>query len=137
MKIVDRDRDGKLTLEEFKPLDVQAKHHGEEHFKRGDANQDGFLDKEELAVELAQKQTWFMILCEGVEPCFARLDADRNGKLDAKEYRKVSRMGGHSEQHFRSADTDKDGFLNLKEFAAHAEAKLDSAASPKKRKKQQ
>jgi TPR repeat protein len=134
MKIADKNKDGKLTLEEFKPLDVQARNHADEHFERGDANKDGFLDRAELAAELAQKQTWFVILCEGVRPCFARLDSDRNKKLDAKEYRKISKMGGHSEQHFSGADTDKNGFLNVAEFAAHAEAKLKSAANPKKRK---
>tara|TARA_R110002096_G_scaffold42893_11_gene115372 strand:- start:1917 stop:2417 length:501 start_codon:yes stop_codon:yes gene_type:complete len=133
MKIVDGNRDGKLSLEEFKPLDVQARHHGEEHFQEGDTNSDGFLEPEELAIELARKQTWFVILVEGVEPCFVRLDVDQSGKLDPLEYRKVSRMGGHAEHHHRSADTDNDGFLDLKEFTVHANAKLESAANPKRK----
>ena len=132
LKVVDRDRDGRLTLAEYLPLDVQARHHGAEHFEKGDANGDGVLDVSELAATL-HKQTWFAILAEGVEACFARIDADQDGKLIAKEYRKISRMGGHAEQHFRGADADKDGFLDLKEFGDHAESKLLSAANPKKK----
>ncbi len=134
MLIADKDKDGRLTLAEYLPLDVQARHHGDEHFKKGDANGDGFLDRVELATVL-RKQTWFAILSEGAESCFARLDLDNNRKLDAREYRKVSRMGGHAEQHHRGADTDRDGQLNLAEFKTHAEAKLKSAAELTNRKK--
>ena len=123
LKAAEKDHDGKLTLAEYLPLDVQAKHHGEEHFKSGDANSDGFIDASELATTL-HKQTWFAILSEGIEPCFTRLDANQDGKLNAAEYRKISRMGAHAEQHFKGADADKDGFLSKTEFAAHAEAKL-------------
>ena len=119
----DKDKDSKLSLEEFKPLDVQAKHHGDEHFKAGDKNSDGFIDAVELADAL-KKQTWFAILSEGIESCFARLDANRDCQLDASEYRKISKMGHHSEQHFKGADTNHDGFLDLTEFTTHAEGKL-------------
>ena len=123
MKAADRNKDGKLSLEEYKPLDVQALHHGEEHFKTGDTNHDGVLDATELAATL-HKQTWFAILSEGTESCFARLDGNHYGKLALEEYRKVSRMPNHAEQHFHGADTNKDEFLDLAEFTAHAEAKL-------------
>lgn len=123
MNAADKNKDGKLSLEECKTLDVQALHHGDEHFKTGDSNHDGFIDATELAAAL-QKQTWFAILTEGIEACFHRLDANRDGRLDAKEYRKISKMGHHSDQHFNSADTNKDGFLNLTEFVAHAEHRL-------------
>ncbi len=132
LKAADKNHDGKLSLGEYLPLDVQAKHHGEAHFESGDANLDGFLDVIELA-ETLKKQTWFAILSEGTDACFARLDANKDGKLDATEYRKISRMGAHAGQHFSSADTDKDGFLSLAEFAAHAEAKLNAVAQPPKR----
>jgi hypothetical protein len=33
-------------------------------------------------------------------------------------------MGHHSEQHFKGADANHDGFLDLTEFTAHAEGKL-------------
>jgi Ca2+-binding EF-hand superfamily protein len=123
MKAADKDKDGKLSLDEFKPLDVQAKHHGDEHFKAGDTNSDGFIDAAELADAL-KKQTWFAILSEGTESCFARLDANKDSKLDATEYRKISKMGAHSMQHFKGADANKDSFLDLSEFTAHAEHKL-------------
>jgi Ca2+-binding EF-hand superfamily protein len=123
MKAADKNKDGKLSLEEYKALDVQAFHHGEEHFKAGDASHDGFIDTAELAGALG-RQTWFAILSEGTEPCFALLDANKDDKLDATEYRKISKMGHHSDQHFNGADSNKDGFLNLAEFTAHAEQKL-------------
>lgn len=129
VEAADKNRDGKLSLAEFKLLDVQARNHGDEHFARGDENKDGFLSPEELAVELAKKQTWFVILAEGIETCFQRIDLNGDGKLDAQEYRKVSRMGGHAEYHHRGADTNTDGYLDLLEFTAHANARLESAAS--------
>jgi Ca2+-binding EF-hand superfamily protein len=128
MNAADKDKDGKLSLEEFKRLDVQAKHHGDEHFKAGDKNSDGFIDAAELADAL-KKQTWFAILSEGIEPCFARLDANKDSQLDASEYRKISKMGAHSEQHFNWADANKDSFLDLAEFTTHAEGKLKRVES--------
>lgn len=123
IKAADKNKDQKLTLAEYLPLDVQARHHGDEHFKTGDANADGFIDATELATAL-HKQTWFAILSEGIEPCHTRLDTDKDGKLNATEYRKISRMGAHAEQHFNGADADKDGFLSMAEFTSHAEAKV-------------
>ncbi|MEZ6057999.1 MAG: EF-hand domain-containing protein [Planctomycetaceae bacterium] len=123
MKAADKDQDGKLTLEEYKPLDVQARHHGKEHFQAGDANQDGLIDAAE-PVGTLRKQTWFAIISEGSESCFTRLDANGDGKLDSQEYRKISRMGHHSDQHFKGADTSKDGLLDLAEFTDHGEQRL-------------
>lgn len=137
MTAADKDKDGKLLLEEFKRLDVQAMHHGDEHFKAGDKNSDGFIDAAELADAL-KKQTWFAILSEDIAPCYARLDANKDGKLDAAEYRKISKMGHHSEQHFKGADTNHDGFLDLTEFTTHAEGKLkrvESGVTTRKSKK--
>lgn len=136
MRAADTNTDGKLSLEEYKALDVQARHHGDEHFKTGDTNHDGFIDAAELAGALS-KQTWFAILTEGIDPCFHRLDANQDGKLDAMEYRKISKMGHHSDQHFNSADTNKDRFLDLAEFTAHAEHMLrvlEGGATTKKSK---
>ncbi len=125
MKAADKNKDGKLSLEEYKALDVQALHHGDEHFKIGDTNHDDFIDAAELAGALS-KQTWFAILSEGTEPCFARIDANKDGKLDATEYRKISKMGHHSEQNFKGADVHKDSSLDFAEFTAHAEQKIKS-----------
>ena len=55
MKAADKNKDGKLSLDEYKPLDVQALHHGEEHFKTGDANHDGFLDPAEFTAHAEHK----------------------------------------------------------------------------------
>lgn len=134
LKAADKNKDGKVTLEEYKPLDVQALHHGAEHFKAGDKNSDGFIDATELAGAL-KKQTWFAILSEGIEPCFTRLDLNSDKQLDAREYRQISKMGAHSEQHFKGADANKDGFLDLSEFIAHAEHRLTALESDQPRKK--
>jgi hypothetical protein len=52
------------------------------------------------------------------------MDSNKDNRLDASEYRKISKMGHHSEQHFKGADANHDGFLDLTEFTAHAEGKL-------------
>lgn len=134
LKASDKSSDGKLSLEEYKPLDVQAKHHGDEHFKVGDKNSDGFIDAAELADAL-KKQTWFAILGGGIEPCFARMDANKDNQLNAAEYRKISKMGHHSEQHFNGADANHDGSLDRPEFTVHAEHKIKvlEGASMKKK----
>jgi len=134
MKAADKNKDGMLSLNEYKALDVQALHHGEEHFKAGDTNHNDFINATELAGALS-KQTWFAILSEGTESCFARIDANKDRKLDATEYRKISKMGRHNEQHFKGADANKDSFLDLAEFTTYAEKKLktleDSSAKKK------
>jgi Ca2+-binding EF-hand superfamily protein len=56
---------------------------------------------------------------------------NKDGKLDATEYRKISKMGHHANQQFNGADSNKDGFLDLAEFAAHAESKLGALEKPK------
>jgi Ca2+-binding EF-hand superfamily protein len=123
MKAADRNKDQKLNVAEYLALDVQAAHHGDEHFAAADANHDGFLDQVELGMAL-RKQTWFAILQERVDVCFARLDEDKSGSLNVSEYKRMSRMGHHAEQHFNGADTNHDGSLDLLEFTAHANAKL-------------
>lgn len=134
MNAADKNKDGKLSLDEYKALDVQALHHGDEHFKAGDTNHDGFIDATEITGAL-QKQTWFAILSEGTEASFRRLDTNKDGKLEATEYRKISKMGHHSDQHFNSADTNKDGFLDLAEFVAHAEHKLNALEASQRKNK--
>lgn len=134
LKAADKSSDGKLSLEEYKPLDVQVKHHGNEHFKAGDKNSDGFIDAAEL-IGVLNKQTWSAILSEGIEPCFARLDVNKDSKHDVSEYRKISKMGHHSEQHFNSAHINYDGFLDLTEFSAHAEHKIKALEGSSARKK--
>jgi Ca2+-binding EF-hand superfamily protein len=123
MTAADKDKDGKLSLAQFKTLDVQALHHGEEHFKEADLNKDGFIDSSELAGALS-RQTWFALLSEGTEVSFTRLDLNKDTKLDLKEFRPISKMGAHTEQHFKSADTNKDGFLDLAELSGLAEHKI-------------
>jgi Ca2+-binding EF-hand superfamily protein len=123
MTAADRDHDGKLSLAEYLPLDVQAVHHGKEHFEAGDKNHDHFLDTAELDATL-RKQTWYVIQLEGVDACFKRLDADHNGSLSLDEYRKISRMPQHAQQHFKKADVNHDNALSPAEFAAHADELL-------------
>jgi hypothetical protein len=56
-----------LTVEEYKPLDVQALHYRHEHFKVGDKKKDAFIDAAELAGS-HNKQAWFAILSKGIGP---------------------------------------------------------------------
>lgn len=123
MTAADKNKDGKLSIAEYKTLDVQATHHGDEHFATGDTNKDGFIDSPELTGALS-RQTWYAILSEGTEACFSRLDSSKDAKLDVKEFRPISKMGAHTEQHFKSADTNKDGHLDLAEFSGLAEHKI-------------
>ena len=123
MTAADKNKDGKLSVVEYKTLDVQATHHGDDHFAQSDTNKDGFIDSSELAGALS-RQTWYAILSEGTEACFSRLDANKDAKLDPKEFRLISKMGAHTEQHFKSADANKDGFLDLAEFSVLAEHKI-------------
>ena len=123
MTAADKDKDGKLSIVEYKTLDVQSLHHGDDHFATGDTNKDGFIDGSELAGALS-RQTWYAILSEGTEACFSRLDSNKDTKLDQKEFRLISKMGAHTEQHFKSADANKDGFLVLTEFSVLAEHKI-------------
>jgi Ca2+-binding EF-hand superfamily protein len=123
MTAADKNKDGKLSVVEYKTLDVQATHHGDDHFATGDTNKDGFIDSYELAGALS-RQTWYAILSEGSEACFSRLDSNKDAKLDLKEFRPISKMGAHTEQHFKSADTNKDGNLELAEFSGLAEHKI-------------
>jgi len=135
MTAADKNKDGKLSVLEYKTLDVQATHHGDAHFEASDTNKDGFIDITELAGALS-RQTWYTILSEGTEACFNRLDSNKDAKLDIKEFRPISKMGAHTEQHFKSADTNKDGFLDLDEFSGLAEHKIVKApeVSPPKKK---
>jgi hypothetical protein len=134
MRAADKSKDGKLSLAEYLLLDVQTRHHAGEYFKAGDSDGDGFLNEAELATTL-RKQTWFAILTEGVDASFTRLDLNKDGRLDVTGYRKIARMGGHTEQHFKGADVDKDGLLDRTGYTAHAEAKVKEvhAVAPKKK----
>jgi len=123
MTAADKSKVGKLSVVEYKTLDVQATHHGDDHFALSDTNKDGFIDSSELAGALS-RQTWYAILSEGTETCFSRLDTSKDAKLDLKEFRPISKMGAHTEQHFKSADANKDGYLNLAEFSELAEHKI-------------
>ena len=52
MKADNKNKDGRLLLEENPPLRVQALYHGEEHFKAGD---DGILDVAEFTAHAEHK----------------------------------------------------------------------------------
>ena len=55
IRLADKSGDGKLTLAEYLPLDVQSKHHGEEHFKGADTDHNGFLDLKEFGAHAEAK----------------------------------------------------------------------------------
>ena len=53
------------------------------------------------------------------KPSFDSLDADKDGKISLKEFKKLpSRRGGSPESIFKMKDKDQDGFLSKDEFEA-------------------
>ena len=129
MHAADKDKDGKLTLEEYKPLDVQAKHHGEEHFKAGDARQ-GSLPRLQRTHHHPSQANLVRHPQRRHGRCFLRLDTNHDGNLDASEYRRISRMGAHAGQHFKSADVDKNGSLTLPSSPSMLRRKSKRLMSP-------
>src|SRR5207244_6657832 len=97
----DKTGEGKISKEE-------SPGRGKEKFGRGDANKDGFLDKEELGRAVGQ----FGGRPEGpnVQEYLQRLDKNGDGKL--------SKEGAPDrlKENFDRLDANKDGFLDKEEL---------------------
>ena len=137
---LDKNQDGKISLEEFK-AGFPGLANAEEKFKSLDKNGDGFLSMDEYKAGYPDpippkkpgknggKQAQ-----PKVDPAklFAKLDTNHDGKLSLDEFKAWNRKDSHAEKKFKSADKDGDGFLSLDEFKKMLAAK----PAPKKAKNQ-
>jgi len=92
---VDANKDKKIDLKEF--LDAADK-----TFEASDTDKDGSMDQKELQSQQPSVRDWL----EGL----MKLDLNRNGKLDRKEF-----LDGATAR-FHELDTNKDGALDPDEF---------------------
>ncbi len=109
----DANKDGRLTLEEVNAMGLPRL------FDRFDGNRDG-------AVTQAEAQA--------VEPgfdlkLFTERDLNKDGKVSYEEYLQVARRRGGLKQHFAAVDTNRDGFIDKAEAAAHVE-RLEKSGAP-------
>ncbi|KKC27721.1 EF-hand domain-containing protein [Sphingomonas sp. SRS2] len=136
--------------------EVQAK--VAEHFKKADANRDGFVTKAEVdATRAAMKEKFAERREERRDERFAALDTDKNGTLSKDEFstraprpegkdgeRRFGHRGGHGGKHgmhhrggfgggqwFERADANKDGKVSLAEASTGALAMFDRADTDK------
>ena len=96
MKDLDSNKDGKLSMEEFKKG-------APEKFKMMDENKDGFLTLEELKKDKQQGR-------KSPEEIIKDLDADKNGKLSKAEVK------GPIKDKFTTIDDNDDGYISLDEL---------------------
>ncbi len=111
----DADKDGKVTADEFK---AQFKQHAQERFTKLDANNDGVLERSEVA--------------KMPDAIFTKIDADKSGTLSQAEMQnahpKRGPMGMHGDK-WLPGDADRDGVVTKAEATAGAQdlaKKLDA-----------
>uniref|UniRef100_A0A803KXW0 EF-hand domain-containing protein n=2 Tax=Chenopodium quinoa TaxID=63459 RepID=A0A803KXW0_CHEQI len=122
----DRNKDGKISKEEFKAMlraingkgvtvnsDVEAAN----AFQVADKDGDGFIDFKEF-MELHNNK----VKSKDIESAFRIFDSDGDGKISAKELMEVLRRMGQMyslescNKMIREVDNDGDGLINLAEF---------------------
>jgi len=122
----DKDKDGKLSLVEIVDDREDNKEENEQFFKEADANNDGFLDVEEIpkfVAALQTEKTAEQKAQEAAKILMADHDTDKDGKLsmveivDDREDNKEE-----NEKFFTEADANKDGFLDAEELPKFLEA---------------
>jgi Ca2+-binding EF-hand superfamily protein len=108
---MDTNKDGKISKDEAKNFIAQA-------FDRIDTNKDGFIDKEELRRFVARNMAAGGGAAGGSAvvggPDFDALDKDADGRLTRDELK-----GTPFFDKFDEIDTNKDGKIDKKEFAAY------------------
>jgi Tol biopolymer transport system component/Ca2+-binding EF-hand superfamily protein len=111
-KLLDRDRNGSITFEEFvHPKWPAGWKDPVEEFRAWDTNLDAFLDPDEL---LAGTQEWNQRLARHAFPGF---DLDRDGKLSLDEFRFLPQSNLVVGFNDLLPDVNRDGALSLAEFA--------------------
>ncbi len=124
---MDTNKDGKISKDEAKNFIAQS-------FDRIDTNKDGFIDKDELRRFVSQN----MALGGGgglgrgfgrggfpgaAGPDFDALDKDADGRLTRDELK-----GTPWAEHFDEIDTNKDGKIDKKEWAAYQKKQAEKRA---------
>jgi Ca2+-binding EF-hand superfamily protein len=147
LKLADADGDGKLSPEEAPPR-------LQENFDRIDANQDGFLDEQELkrlfmaageGAQLGQELLRRIKQAdangdgklsqdeapERLKEQFARIDANQDGLLDEQELRRAlqglaQRMGDGLRDRLKRADRNGDGKISREEATGPLKRNFDT-----------
>ena len=124
---LDRDSDGKITKEELfngfrkiysnlKESDLQKE--VDRAFARADLDGDGCIDFSEWQISCVNKEQ--ILKKERLAEAFKHFDKDGDGKISAKEIKKVLGTGGKKfgneniwKQIIKEADEDGDGFITF------------------------
>lgn len=119
LKAADTNGDGMISRAEAQALPRIA-----EKFDAIDANHDGQLTMEELhAFHQANRSAR-----HGHAGLFAKLDADKDGRVSREEANAAPRFA----QHFDAIDANHDGFVTPDEMkAAHAKHRAQAGVEPK------
>lgn len=125
----DKNKDGKLTLEEFMgdPAQVEEKRQKEiaSEFKNLDSNADGFVDADELT-SLYHHHVNDEVEHKLTQVALKEKDEDNDGTISLREFYAHLQMEGEPEVDieeedkavFEQLDTDKSGTLSLEELKA-------------------
>jgi Ca2+-binding EF-hand superfamily protein len=108
VRLLDSDRDGGLSRDEFVPKYSLGEAKNAERFSELDADQDGRLDDDEMAPAF-----WRDTLGE-----FFSLDADGDGRLTTEDLLKFGYAEEICRRTVRACDDDGDGKLSFIEFRA-------------------
>ena len=131
---LDKNQDGRLTLDEFK-AGFPDLANSEETFKSLDKNGDGVLSLDEYKAGYPDpvpppkpgkggkngnsgKKAQAKPDAAKAKKLFAKLDKNGDGKLSLDEFKAAYPKIANPEATFKSIDTNHDGFLSLSEFTA-------------------
>ena len=99
-------------------------------FGAGDANNDGFLSRDELQSMTAQATQ--QVVAQ-MEQQFTAMDKDKNGQVSLAEFKAAAtaRVSPNSEAALQRFDTNKDGKVSATEFRAPVLATFDQVDANK------